>query len=375
MSSENSVLNSMEKIVFELRKIYASYGYAPYKMSKFEEYDLYSGNKDFLISDGVITFTDRNGKLMALKPDVTLSIVKNNSPKPGSTRKLYYDENVYRVARGGNSFKEIMQSGLECIGAVDDYLIGEVLLVAAKSLQVTGRRFVLDVCQMDLLLDFLGKITDSAEVQDRILKCVSEKNIHGIDAILLESDIEKEKADALKKLLALYGKADKVLPEVKKLAEEMGAVELAEKLEAALSVVLDEDLAGDVNIDFSVVSDRNYYNGITFRGFVEGVPNSVLSGGQYDVLMKKMGRKAGAIGFAVYMDLLERLIDTGRDYDFDLMLLYDDTSSVKQIAAFVKEQQKAGKRVLAARNTREKQSYREIAKMENGEVTILENND
>ena len=148
MKRDNDVLNSMEKVVFELRSIYADYGYAPYKMSKFEEYDLYSRNKDFLISDGVITFTDRNGKLMALKPDVTLSIIKNNSPKSGVTRKLYYDENVYRVGHGSNTFKEILQSGLECIGATDSYQIGEVLLIAARSLAVTGRRFVLDVCQM-----------------------------------------------------------------------------------------------------------------------------------------------------------------------------------------------------------------------------------
>ena len=66
-----------EKVMFGLRSLYRSYGYTQYKMSKFEEYDLYAKNKDFLISDGVITFTDTNGKLMALKPDVTLSIIKN----------------------------------------------------------------------------------------------------------------------------------------------------------------------------------------------------------------------------------------------------------------------------------------------------------
>lgn len=95
MKRDNDVLNSMEKVVFELR-----------------------------------------------------SIIKNNSPKPGVTRKLYYDESVYRVGHGSNTFKEILQSGLECIGATDSYQIGEVLLIAARSLAVTGRRFVLDVCQM-----------------------------------------------------------------------------------------------------------------------------------------------------------------------------------------------------------------------------------
>ncbi len=60
-----------------LRALYSKFGYRPYRMSKFEEYDLYAGNRSFLPSGGVITFTDTNGRLMALKPDVTLSIAKN----------------------------------------------------------------------------------------------------------------------------------------------------------------------------------------------------------------------------------------------------------------------------------------------------------
>ena len=72
-----------ELVAFDLRSLYSSYGYTKYKMSKFEEYDLYARNKDFLISENVITFTDLSGKLMALKPDVTLSIVKNSGRLPG----------------------------------------------------------------------------------------------------------------------------------------------------------------------------------------------------------------------------------------------------------------------------------------------------
>ena len=73
MYFDESVLKSDEKVSLTLRSLYAKNGYTRFKMSKFEEYDLYSRNKDFLVSDGVITFTDTNGKLLALKPDVTNS--------------------------------------------------------------------------------------------------------------------------------------------------------------------------------------------------------------------------------------------------------------------------------------------------------------
>ena len=85
-----SILKTEEKISLELRALYKKYGYLPYKMSKFEEYDLYVQNKDFLVGDGVITFNDTNGKLLALKPDVTLSILKN-AGNDGAKQKVYYN--------------------------------------------------------------------------------------------------------------------------------------------------------------------------------------------------------------------------------------------------------------------------------------------
>ena len=78
MNFSEDILKYEERAVFALRQLYKSYGYRQFKMSKFEEYDLYSENKDFLVSDGVITFNDTDGKLLALKPDVTLSIIKHS---------------------------------------------------------------------------------------------------------------------------------------------------------------------------------------------------------------------------------------------------------------------------------------------------------
>ena len=63
----------------------------------------------------------------------------------------------------------------------------------------------------------------------------------------------------------------------------------------------------NVVVDFSVVNDMKYYNGVAFKGFIEGVPTGILSGGQYDNLMAKMNKKQKAIGFAVYLDELDKL--------------------------------------------------------------------
>ena len=81
------------------------------------------------------------------------------------------------------------------------------------------------------------------------------------------------------------------------------------------------DLLPKIQIDFSVVSDRGYYNGVIFKGFVSGVPDSVLSGGRYDKLLHRMKRSSKAVGFAVYLDKLERVEETTAvDAPVDTML-------------------------------------------------------
>ena len=99
-------------------------------MSKFEEYDMYVRNKDYLVSDNIITFTDTDGKLLALKPDVTLSIAKNAQVEPGGCGRYYYVENVYRPSQESHTFQEISQMGLECIGLVDDAVTAQAVSLA-----------------------------------------------------------------------------------------------------------------------------------------------------------------------------------------------------------------------------------------------------
>lgn len=307
MNFNYDVLDSTEKIIFALRSLYMEYGYTQYRMGKFEEYDLYSKNKDFLVSDSVITFTDTNGKLMALKPDVTLSIIKNNKDNPDSIQKLCYNENVYRVSKGTNTFKEIMQTGLECIGNINEKCVGEVLLLAAKSLETVSNDFVLEVSNLSILSSFIESVSESYSVKQSLIKCVGEKNMHGILKICKENGISEENAQSLKKLVSTYGAPEKVLPELKEICSGKNIDEEITLLENTLKVFSDTDLYKKIQIDFSAVGDMNYYNGIIFKGFVAGIPESVLSGGQYDKLMKKMGKKSKAAGFAVYIDLLERI--------------------------------------------------------------------
>ena len=302
MNFGDLIIRNDEKAIFTLRSLYRSRGYSQFKMRKFEEYDLYVKNKDFLISDSVITFTDTNGKLMALKPDVTLSIIKNTKDS-GGVQKLYYNENVYRVSNRTHAFREIMQVGLECIGDIDTDCVAEVLTLAAESLAAISDNYVLDISHMGIISEILDGCNASFECRKNVLRCIGEKNVHELSEVCRADGIDDSAAELLRKLTLTRGRPSEVMPEIRSalrgLVSEAGIAGLE-----GIAAALDCDR---VNIDFSVVNDMNYYSGIVFRGFIDGIPSGVLSGGQYDKLMKKMGRSSSAVGFAVYLDMLERL--------------------------------------------------------------------
>ncbi len=363
-----------ERAVFALRALYQRYGYQPYKMSRFEEYDLYVRNKDFLVSEEVITFTDTNGKLLALKPDVTLSIIKNVQDQPGAVQKVFYNENVYRIAKGTHSFKEIMQTGLECVGDLGAYEIAEVVLLAAKSLQQISPHFMLDLSHMGLVGALLEEAGLSQQGCEEAARCLSEKNRHELQALCQKEQIAKKAAEKLVALLDYHSSAQEALKALS-FRMETPAEQAAFDALAALLRILDQNgFREQVQLDFSVGNDMRYYSGVVFKGYIEGIPAAVLSGGQYDKLLEKMGRKSGAIGFAVYLDLLESAPEEDPAYDVDILVLH---SGEEEAEALVREVEclPATQSVLVVKEKPKQLRWRRLMRLEEGRLKTIGTDD
>jgi ATP phosphoribosyltransferase regulatory subunit len=301
MPIDESVLFDSEKYVLQLRSLYTASGYCRYRMSKFEEYDLYMKHKDFLLSDSVLTFTDTNGRLMALKPDVTLSIIKNSEDRPDETTRLCYNESVYRVDRGSGSFGESMQCGLECFGKVGAAEAAEVILLAAGSLDLFSDDWVLAVSDLDTLAGIVRRRGLRESSLPALFKAIGERSAEGIAAACEEGGDPGAAAE----FSALLGAGCSVAEAAEKLRGICG-----ESFAGIAGILAKSRYADRIRVDFSVTADMNYYNGLIFNGFVPGIPEEVLSGGMYANLMRRLGRRSDAIGFAVYTDRLDRICDS-----------------------------------------------------------------
>ncbi len=289
-----------EEISLRLRALYEENGYGLYRMGSFEEYDFYLQNKSFLMDADVITFTGTDGRLMALRPDVTLSIVK--STKNGEVRRVYYNENVFRHTRQSGEYKEIRQIGLECIGGGAS-AEKEVLGLVLKSLELIGKT-ALDVSHMGVVEGVLG-LFEKTEHQKAAAQALQNKSGHAMKTVAENAGLSDELTNAVVALVSLSGEFFQTLQNAKQLAKDIpGALSALQELENIVKSAEIPQNGVCVRLDFSIVNDAGYYNGLIFKGYAEGVPVPILGGGRYDNLLHRQGKTQGAVGFALPLDAL-----------------------------------------------------------------------
>ena len=304
MEFDLSTLQPKERASFALRALYEAAGCRKYHMGRFEEYSLYQANRSFLSSEQVITFTDLDGRLLALKPDVTLSIAKTAQPAPGETLRYYYHENVYRPSAESHTFKEIGQMGLEFLGGVGEAEVQQAVCLAAQSLGQLGTDWVLEVSHMGYLFGLLDALQVPEDARAGLLRKLGQKNAHELRAAAGAAGLA-DAADTLCSVLDLSGAYAETLEKAAALCKNDAMRAAVAELEA-LAVPL-EKAGGVIRLDMTLAGEMEYYNGLVFQGYLKALPRPLLKGGRYDLLLQKFTPGAGAIGFAVYLDELDRL--------------------------------------------------------------------
>lgn len=331
-------LRKEQLIALRLKAIFLSYGFKEYKLSGFEDYSLYSENKSFLAGKDIITF-GAGGSLKALRPDVTLSVIKNAQTE-GGTQKLFYDEKVYRKnAQGG--FSELSQIGAEVIGEVDAACEAELVLLMLKTLAAAGESFVLDISHSAVTQTVLDKMNLTGKDRAFALSCLGRKAAHDFAAFAGSCAVDKKYADAFLTLITLPSDLEKALAALKKLPNE--ARPFVNELQSLLKLVP----VGNINLDFSAGGDERYYNGLVFKGYIKSAPSAVLYGGRYDRLVSRLGKRAQAAGFALYLGELA-LSFCDEPVCPDVALVYKNEGAAKALE-LAEKLRGDGKRVLIAR--------------------------
>ena len=340
-----NVLRREERITLELRGLYEQYGYRKFRMGKFEEYELYLENKNFLKDQNIITFHDLDGRVLALKPDVTLSIAKNTHATRQSSEKFYYLENVYRLEKQSGGYREISQLGLEYIGKLDAVAYYEVLCLAQKTLDAISENHRMQLSHIGFWVSLLDGLGIDAPLRKEIMDCVRAKKIHELKQRLEDAKIATAARDMIQRAAGLCGAFDETLEAARELCISQGMTASLNELSAVYRLLRERGWANRLLLDFSLVNDSDYYGGLIFQGYVEGVPRALLAGGYYGNLLKKFGRDLDAIGFAVYLNELNLLFRSSGQRDVDALILYTEDADQAALLSAAEDMRKSGLRV------------------------------
>ena len=334
LSGNLSFLYNDEITVLKLRKLYEDKGFKKFRMSKFESYDFYAKNKDFLVGNRIITFTDLNGKLMALKPDVTLSIIKN-ADNSAERQKLYYTENVYRESKDIHEFKEISQVGLEVLGDIDLFQTVEIITLAVKSLHELDENAILEISHMGYTEGLLDCLTNDPHLRSELHKLFKEKNSHDLIKLAESHSLPKSPVNTAVDVMTCKNSNDEAIENALSNALNSRMQDAVNEIREIFELLKKSGLDKHIRIDFSVTDDPGYYNGILMHGYVHAIPRDVLSGGRYDSLTAKMGKdKTNAMGFAIYFDALDRKLHTRNKTGTDAIVVYNENSDINTLADF-----------------------------------------
>ena len=337
-------LSKKDLILLDIRKMYDSYGYKRISLPSFEEYDLYNENKDF-IDRNVLTVMSPNGKLLALRPDITLSVAKKIS-KDQSLKysKIYYQENTYNLTKYVG-YEEDEQLGIELIGKESTFLDFEIVDLAIKSLDIINEKSMITLSHARFISSIFDNLNLEYEVKEEIFDCINKKNSHDIKKILENNKFISENIKQLiYKIPELSGNLDDIEKELLKYEVNNDIKKILLELKQLNNLLFKFHKKSKIVFDFSIVKNLNYYNGIILQGYIEGFPNVILTGGRYDKLFEKFGVDTGAVGFVILTDSLKGYYKDEDKNDFEILIAYDN-SDFEKLVEIVNDFQEKGLRV------------------------------
>lgn len=313
------------KIETAAREVFARHGYHVVQPPMFEYYDVYDAA--VTKAENMFKFFDNNGRMLALRPDLTTSVARMAATKP-------LGELPYRIAYSGSAFRndetfsndrrrEFSQAGIELIGNGGTDADAEVIEIAVEALL----RFGLKDFQIDLgHADYYKGLAETAGLDpvlsDKLRASINDKDFVAIEGLLSETEIDPELKKAFAELPKMFGGIETAIEAAKNPIIGQKSRAALENLIQVYEILKEKGLEKYISTDLGMVPNLDYYTGIIVKGFAKGVAFPICSGGRYDNLTEKFGRTLPATGIAIGIervmtalsDIRERVDENASEY-------------------------------------------------------------
>jgi ATP phosphoribosyltransferase regulatory subunit len=259
-------------------------------------------------------FTDTDGRLLALRPDVTSGVARASVTMFAErTRplRLCYAAQVFRQQPQSHVEwrREFTQAGCELIGANSSASDIEVLLIACEILQrldLSGN-FLITLNDEGVFDGIASELKLDAQTRDEMRQLVDSRNATDLEDFLSSRKPAPIESRELALLTQLSGKRE-TLEQARQILANSRSIDAVERLDKLWAVIESLDLTDRFDIDFGDVARLDYYTGLTFTVYVNGAAVRVGSGGRYDGLTAAFGTAEPAVGFVLDLDALTSVL-------------------------------------------------------------------
>ncbi len=293
----------------KLSALYKNRGYSEIVTPVLEFYNLFEGE---ITDESMFKFSDSKNRLLALRSDLTLPAVRiaatrlKDSPMP---LRLFYNQNIYRTSDDKST--EIAQSGIELLGADGIAADVEIITTAVDVLNECGGEFRFELGDVGFFKALINDVPLKDSEKETVRMLIESKNFALLGDFLKKHGADNdEKLAAINELPLLFG-GEEVFPEAEKIAFNDGAKARINYLKDLYSKLSELGYAKKITLDLGLVQKIDYYSGLVFCGYIEGIGQTVLSGGRYDNLSARFGCDFSATGFAVNVDAVAKLKMSG----------------------------------------------------------------
>ncbi|MGL4106475.1 ATP phosphoribosyltransferase regulatory subunit [Clostridium sp. LP20] len=327
-----------KQVQMDIENILDKWGYKEVVTPTIEFYQTFNAGFENLREEDMYKFFDGKGRILVLRPDMTIPIARIVATKFKDVNpplRFRYSADVFRVHESlGGKKNEYTDCGVELIGLEDKKSDLEILVTALDALKVVKNTgFKLEIGNINFFNSAIKDLNLKEEERYKLAQLIDRKSLKELEDYLGELNVSDDYKEFFKKLPWLFG-GKEVLEKGKLSAfndELKNSVEYLERLYKDL-----EELGyGDrITFDLGMVPRLNYYTGIIFRGYVDGVGVTVLSGGRYDRLISTFGKDMPAVGFSINLDSLLDIINEEKSSGQQRYKVYygngNEVSAIKQ---------------------------------------------
>jgi len=259
-------------------------------------------------------FSDSDGQMLSLRPDITSSVARVAATLLAERERplrLCYAAPVFRRQQQSHAEwrRENTQLGCELIGVSGEAADLEVLLVAAEILKSIGLAdsFCITINDVGIFNGLLKQLSTQSQPHEILRRLIDTRDRGELKSFLDRNCSNASIREAFSKLIELTGKQE-ILADARRVITNPDSVAALDRLGGLWEVIESLGLDNSFEIDLADVSSLDYYTGISFKVFIQGLGYRVGRGGRYDGLTANFGSSEPAVGFVLSLDSLVEVL-------------------------------------------------------------------